>query len=187
VSGRIVNRTRVAALVLALAAAPLVGCGGAAVELPRVPEVLETAAGGVYAGAFKALGIAHATGELVDRVSAAEAKWARPGAAGVPLIPAELHRQFQSGFRALAVDALKTIDDIEKGVVTDWPALRARIEPMLVRAEDLVKAAQQVRDAIARRDLLSALTGIASLIREAMPPGAPDPVGPAAGGVQWSQ
>jgi hypothetical protein len=177
-----------AALAVVLLAAPLAGCGGKSLELPPVPAVLEQADGGVYAAAFKALGIAHATGELVDRVSVAETKWARPGAAGVPLIPEALHRQFQAGFRALAVDALKTIDDIEKGAVTDWPALRARIEPMLVRAEDLLKAAQQVQDAIARRDLLSALTGIAALIREAMPPGSPDPLVPAAaGGVSWNR
>lgn len=149
----------------------LAGCGKSTpITLPPAPVALDQATDQVHAAAIKALGILHAAGVLVDKASTLEADLARP-TNGVAIVPAALHAKFRTGFRTIATQALAAIDRIEQGVVTDWPTLRALIEPILATVQQLVELVRQVGDQAGRRNLWAVISGLADLVSVAVPPG----------------
>lgn len=131
-------RTRLYGLILSLVMLAGVGCGGTVPQLPDVPAAVEGAEQGVYDGANKALAVLNAALELVDTISLVEDQEARSGN-----IPPEADVVFDRAIVAY-LDAQDTAREaIVQGVQT-WDELRAHLQPVIDRVNDLTLLADQV-------------------------------------------
>ena len=149
-------------LAIALGALTFSGCATAnvakqPVSLNTPAAVVSAADQDVRAGAMKALGILEATGNLVEKIVDVEAQLK-------PIIPAALHEQFRTSANALAKQALATIDEIEHGAVMDWPALKAKLDPIIAAAASLANVVQNLPTGTASRfgfnNLVSVLSSV---------------------------
>jgi len=106
--------------------------------LPDIPTAVEGADQNVSDGANKALAILNAALELVDTISLVEDQEARNGT-----IPAEADAVFDRAILAY-LDAQDTArESILRGVHT-WDELRAHLQPVIDRVNDLRLLAEQV-------------------------------------------
>ena len=126
-------------LIVAVLVLVSVGCAGRTVpDLPDLPPVVDGVEQDVYAAGAKALGVLTAAAALVDTISSVEDRAAREGA-----IPAEADAVFDRAILAYLDASDAAASRILAGVST-WDELRAHLQPVIDRVNDLARLADQV-------------------------------------------
>ena len=126
-------------LIVAVLVLVSVGCAGRAVpDLPDLPPVVDGVEQDVYAASAKALGVLTAAAALVDTISSVEDRAARGGAS-----PAEADAVCDRAILAYLDASDAAASRILAGVST-WDELRAHLQPVIDRVNDLARLADQV-------------------------------------------
>lgn len=121
---------------LTLLAIALSACHHTLPTIPPAPtQVVDT---NLRAAVAKAGGIVLAGSKVVSKASDIELTAFRQGG-----IPAAIHKQADVVFREIATEEKKIADDIDKGIFTSWPQLRARVDPFIERIRSLVDMLSQ--------------------------------------------
>lgn len=111
----------------------LSGCGDRRVQLPSLPDQvpgIEAHITTVGGNLQQLLGL---SSNLINTVSKIEDEAARNGA-----IPAELDAQFDAAMVAYANASDAASRGLNAGIVSSWPQLRALVEPVLKRGQELL-------------------------------------------------
>lgn len=125
-------RRSLTGLIVALALVSSWGCPKD-VKIPPAPTVITTIDTDVKAGAIKALGILESAGHVANKAEPMAMNAAKAFGASQAV-----QDSIRDGFHKTSVGALAAIDTIEKGAVTDWPKLKAILDPVLGSVESLV-------------------------------------------------
>lgn len=120
-------------LVLALILVPAISCGGSVKQVPSTPTIIAGADQNLRAAAIKALGILESAGLVTQKALAVYNEAAKQA----PL-PAEVDSKIRAGFNQAATAALTAIKTIDSGATDSWAKLKAAIDPVLGRVNELI-------------------------------------------------
>jgi len=126
-------------LAVVLGGLTLAGCGSKVAQVENLPANLPAAVDAadqdVKAFAIHALQIIELSGEVADDASDIYLQIKASG-----LVPVAAQASIDAGFRAFSRQAREGIEEIRKGSINTWAALKAQVDPIVSRLQVVIDA-----------------------------------------------